>query len=310
MNEFGTMTLHRDLAIKLAEGLKLIPEFKYIGKVNLTDDEVDSMKEMSPKEMATWWGNKHDLKPKNKILLVFQEIFRRNQDGKQNYPASQRLSELELDSKLFFFLFRIGATPLFSIIGERSGTKYIWKKPNTPPIFSDAEDFYNTYLDLKKYRLNAKQRLLVDRNSEKDIEAQLQILNITDEKEIEFARFRLLEIKGRQANRERKEGREEPKKDHIITSCETRTILNQMNGLMKQEIDQEDVQESKQEIDLEILIPTNGEKYESKNGKGELFILNERLKLYKAINKNLEKHNKKLKKHNKILTDKIIELSK
>lgn len=305
MSEFGMRTLHRDLAIKLAEGLKGIPEWRYTGKVIISDAVAEKIKHMSPKEMAMWWGDENELTPKNQILVILQEIYKVTKNGPASYSARDRMAHMKMDFNNYLKLFRIGGNPLFVIKGNNKATKYKWISENVP-IFSDAEDLYMAYKRFKAYRLNPKQRMDLERNQDKPIEEILQIFNIIDPKELECARLKIKEFKQRAKYKEKSDSKTLPKPENIITSHETRTIMYQNND--EKEVTQEDVQ------DKNSTPPPNGHRIEMPgilhtNGEGELFILHHRVKLQKSLIKNLESDNKRYRKLNKTLNAKVLELS-
>lgn len=140
--------------------------FKYPGKIHFTDEEFDAYKDLSPKEMAEKYIVQHNLVEKRNLLIVLREIHRVNQEGKYSYNMRQKMEELNLSFKHYFFLFRNAETGL-TMQGEKLGTRYIWTKKEAP-IMSDAEEIYEEQEKMRKFRFEYKEIKYVEAHIDKE----------------------------------------------------------------------------------------------------------------------------------------------
>ena len=144
-------------ATQLNEALKLAG---FNVSIELTEEEFDSYKDLSPTQMVNKIIQEKNLKPKTNILKILKSIFDVNQKGEFKFPLYNSLNDISLYPQLYMHAFK-NIPELISVEGEGVSRVYLWKK-NSVPTFADAEDIYNLAEMILNYKVIPAQAKVIE----------------------------------------------------------------------------------------------------------------------------------------------------
>lgn len=258
--------------------------FKYHGKLNITDEDFNSFKDLSPKQMAVVYAEKYNIEDKNKIFQILKEIYSLNTKKIFYYSLSKNLKQRIL-SEYYYFIFHNCVPSLLTITGKMKSLMYLWV-PDRSPVFSDAELIYSIFKNSSSYLLTQQQMEFAEANYKLDWKVLFDLYNqsFPVEKEnfnqIKFSFYRhLITYKHKMYLREYNKA---PKRITYSTEIKRFPPL-----APEPTADQTPPPETK-----------NGEPSDKPdNSPGILFLLEKRMKMYSRIIKNQKAHIKQLEKY-------------
>ena len=153
-----------EFADKLYKAL-LDSGFNYTGKINLTDDEINTYRDLSPKAMVEQFTKRNKLAEKSRVLELFLKIYNVNQKNVFKIGLAEVLKNLRFDYTGYLFFIKFSNNRFISVEGEHQKTEYLWLL-DTMPIFEDAEEFYNDITKMYKYKLEAEAKKYVEENKQ------------------------------------------------------------------------------------------------------------------------------------------------
>lgn len=175
-----------EFANKLYQALK-DAGFFYSGKINLTEEEFNSYKDLSPKEMAQKYATAHALAEKSKIFFFIKRLEEDTVKGVKTFKLRESIIEAKLRQAEYMWAFQ-NHPDMFKIDGVNNyvNRRYLWVR-DSKPIFSDAEVMYNYAHALKDFKLNPKMKAYVKENCELSFEDLNGTLNPSNDLFINFA---------------------------------------------------------------------------------------------------------------------------
>lgn len=275
------MTERSDFADILQKAL-LAKGISYTGKITLTNEEINTYRDLSPKAMADNYSVTHNLEEKNKILKILKEIYKLNMQNVFHFATKDRLEEYDLDYSKYLFIFR-HLNIFLSVDGQKAQTIYTWKK-DSQPIFSDAAIIYDEYLKIKEFKLSPEQKDVIDKINTIDEQEIYNVLQTSDNHTMAL-KYHIREYLRYLKAKQRKIDNPPKKKVKELPPIEISRKLPVVENKVFNKIE-------------EIMIQEEKEKEKIKNDPGDriLFILHKKLKLYKQLLKNEHKYSKYLEK--------------
>lgn len=178
------MTEKSDFAAKLYQALKSAG-YIYTGRINLTDEEYDSYKNSSPKEMADKFAKAHNLAEKTKIFYIFRKLYEDTKSGQKTFKLREYILKEKMQQNEYMYAFM--NTPELFVVENASSThrQYVWARPDAP-IFSDADIIFDFVKGINDLKLNTKIKNYIRDNIELSNDELNATLNPGNELKLAF----------------------------------------------------------------------------------------------------------------------------
>lgn len=179
------MNAKSEFAEKLHAALKAAG-FYYTGRIEVSEEEFNSFKDLSPKSMAEAYAKAHDLVEKSKIFYIFKKLYEDTQAGQKTFKLREHIIKEKMRQNEYMHAFQ-NTPELFRIEGSANATnrQYIWVKENKP-VFSDVDVIYNFVTELTKLKLTNKVKDYIKENSEIGFDELNMTLNPSNEPKLAF----------------------------------------------------------------------------------------------------------------------------
>jgi len=277
---------------------------KYIGKVVITDEEYESYRGLSTEALARTYMVNHRLAEKAKVMNLLSYIYTENIKGNYSLSMVTMCEEFDLYSVPYMFYFK-HYCKYVKITGEAANTRYQWTgaKDIPKPTFSIAEEIFDEITAMNKFKL-------LDIHKDQADEQGWQTLpdyplGIRYKAKIYLQKKTARENKAKKpVTFSRELGRTKVEKFEDLPEVKE-PITAKINGsrMIPSEVsylepvihpDRRDLEQLDKEPRWDKQEKRKEEPTASPNTEGTIFILNQRMELYKSIIENWESYCKKL----------------
>lgn len=253
------------------------------GKINVTDEEFNAYRDLSPKQIAEKYAKDHLLKDIGKVFNFITYVYELNQKGEYTGQFREKMEEMGLDIKYYLFIFRYASDGLIKVVGQRAQTTWTWL-PKRAPQFEDAQFYYSKVNVIRSYKLSYIHRNIINEDPTLDHETVVSKFKLTSPDDILAAKFKVHGILSNIKSRMKNKNKNKQEEHNTITSVEYRSVpkpieLNVPVQTVKvDEIVKEDKEKGK----------GTSEQYTAM--KGQLFLACQKVEMYKGIIQNQEEH--------------------
>lgn len=288
----STIQTMGDFAQKLQDALNMAG-YRYIGKIDTSKFDMDEWKNLSPKEMAQRYAQNENLPVKTHILEVIKSIYASNQRGVYNIGLRTLMTDHNLDYGHYIYpLMHCG---MIKKQGELNGSTYKWLLQDKP-LFSHAEAIFDLFTRMKSHKLTLEQEDFIEGHTHLGLKAIQDVMNPQSDPLMQYQVFRRYNILMQKQSKQNKKQqkliltRELSRQQVNNPMQQTQLADDQLSGEGGQE-QAGDIKESQKPKDS--LAGTLNTDY-----PGELYVrlANKRIKMYKLIIEQQDKHLRMLEK--------------